>query len=435
MLDRSKRAVASRVFRPRLSVLRQKANLWQQVQTPEAKVQYQLKAFNAEWQRAVRSHPFYEWWAAEHGLPPSVSSIDDVAGFPVLTKRVLQMESDRVTNFGTLNRFVSTGGTTGQPLRVPTSSDDADRAWANMYLGRSWWGVEPFDHQLMVWGHAALFGAGCRRMVIAAQRAAADRMLNIRRLNAYNVTAAAVDESLRSIGTRQPAFVYGYTSAIFMLAKRALERGISPVGAAPKVVIVTSESVSPSDVEVIEQAFAAPVAIEYGAVETGVLSYSATSAEQAVFWDDFLITNVAGEIRVTTTAARTFPLINYELGDVVEPSVTHNGSVLSLRRVSGRTQDVLQIPVESGSEPVNALLLLHITKAFPGLLSMRFDDRDDQLLIEVLGATPVDVDGARSHVVAELAREGLAVDASRVIVRQVDSELTTMAGKRVIRLG
>jgi hypothetical protein len=74
--------------------------------------------------------------------------------------------SDELFRAGTVvRRWVTTGGSIGEPARYPSGTTEADLAWANMYLGRGWWGIRPFDEHVMLRGHSHPFGTGLKGRV------------------------------------------------------------------------------------------------------------------------------------------------------------------------------------------------------------------------------------------------------------------------------
>ena len=55
-------------------------------------------------------------------------------------------------------------------------------------------------------------------------------------------------------------------------------------------IIVTSETISDRDIEIIGQAFKVPVICEYGMAETSVVAYSVPNDKGLkIFWDSFIV--------------------------------------------------------------------------------------------------------------------------------------------------
>ena len=318
---------------------------------PEAIEAVQVARFNAIWSRCLAEVPFYRAWAREHELPPRIARTDQLLDFPTLTKRVIVERSDEIFRHGQLRHAVSTGGSTGVPARFPLDAAGSDNNWAALYLARGWWGIAPFDRQLLLWGHSHLFGTGWQRSIASARRRLADRLIGATRLNAYDMTPAAIARYAAVMSRLRPDFVIGYTSAVFRLARhleRAEDWTPSP---APKGVILTSETATPADIAVVGRVFAAPVILEYGLAEMGVVAYSRPGDDPRhlhLLWADHIAVNDHGAIRVTTISNRIFPLVNYDTGDHTRPADRPRRTVLSFAGIVGRTQDVVSIRTRAG---------------------------------------------------------------------------------------
>ena len=58
--------------------------------TRELREKYQREKFNRVWIDAYQNVPFYTKWKKEHNLPDSISSLDELAFWPIITKKELQ---------------------------------------------------------------------------------------------------------------------------------------------------------------------------------------------------------------------------------------------------------------------------------------------------------------------------------------------------------
>jgi len=181
------------LFYRRLMLLNKKQNFYRQYEGDLEFIRdYQLRAFNKVWRKAKIEIPFYKWWSDEHNLPDRLFSLDDLALFPVLTKEILQKNESLI--FGTKHSYktVSTGGSTGQPTSFITSNKQKDIEYANTYLGRSDFGINPMDKVILFWGHSHLFGSGAWGQVNQVKRILADKLISTTRLNAYDLSPVTV---------------------------------------------------------------------------------------------------------------------------------------------------------------------------------------------------------------------------------------------------
>ena len=261
--------------------------------------------------------------------------------------------ADEVFEGGRVKSSVLTGGSTGTPVRYPWSASDAATAFANMYTGRGWWGIRPFDAQVAFWGHgtpSARTGGG------TFEPPSAESATSLEHRQAECIRTGARRRCPRNTDgcdDCRPAYLYGYTSAVFRFAKH-LETNSLPVpfSSPLKGVIMTSETVTLSDLALVERVFSAPAIVEYGAAEIGPVAYSSPGRSGLrVFWTSFIVqADDEGHAVITTTGDRRFPLINYDIGDVIDVGHDQSESLLELPGIRGREADVVRMRTRDGRD-------------------------------------------------------------------------------------
>lgn len=391
----------------------------------------QVDRFNQVWSRCLREVPFYQAWRDEHDLPRSIASPTDLAAFPELDKATIVRHEEEIFGGRSTARAYTTGGSTASPTHFPAGREDGPYFWGNSYIGRSWWGIRPYDTNLHLWSHAHLFGSGLTRYVRQYKRAGMDRLINRVRLDGYDQRDAALQLDYEMLVRVRPAYVSGNTSTMFKLARYIETRGLPVTHLKLRGVLVTAETVSDADVEGIERAFGAPVLIEYGAAETGVIAFSAapTTRPLRVIWDSFIaLVDDEQELRVTTLDPRRFPLVNYRIGDRAVADATN---ALDFQAVLGRTQDFLRVPAKDGSvTEFLAIVPIHILKTYPGVLAVQFQQHDRHVKVFVQSAEPSpDLDDLRAHVLGKLLAEYSELDPEAISFELMDEPQRTIAGK------
>lgn len=393
--------------------------------------QHQIAAFNATWQRCLAEVPFYRAWAAEHELPPFIGAVSDLESFPALTKSVLVDREDLVFQGASAGRTYSTGGSSGAPARFPRGREDTLARYADVYVGRAWSGIRPFDPYVHLWGHAHLFNAS---RVSGWKRLAADRLVNATRLNAYDLSEAGLREHAARLSEADPVYIVGYTSAIFKLARFMESNNHVARLTRLKAVVVTAETVTDADVELISRVFSAPVVIQYGGAEIGDVAFSRHGSwPLAVLWYSHIVRlDAAGGMMITTLNKRLFPLINYAIGDVAEPGDVVRGNALSLQRVLGRQQDVVRLRSQDGRAlDMSAILPVHILKGLAGISTVQFKQTAD-LQVLISADRPLDLADVKDRFFHELKREHASIDRSSVHFVQVSTPVMTKAGKTAL---
>jgi phenylacetate-coenzyme A ligase PaaK-like adenylate-forming protein len=301
-------------------------------------------------------------------------------------------------------------------------------------MGRSWWGVDPLDPMLLFWGHSHLFGTGARGLWCHYKRKFYDKCLNVHRQNAYDMGIGTIGEYYREYRRSNPSVILGYTSCIYKLAKYMFEHRLD-CGRKKrlKAVIVTSETVTGSDVELISKVFGVPVIIEYGMAETGVIAYSYDSTWNIrLFWDSILALEGRDHVlNITTISDKYFPLINYHTEDIVEVLREADGSILELRSIQGRKRDVLRIGAVDGSYlEVSGILLVHVLKSYPRLYSIQFEQLEQNTVRILLAADrPLDLPEVKDYFIREVRKDHANIDGNCILMEQVESVSKTLAGK------
>lgn len=426
---------AQLLFRHRQALLSAKADLYDATDAERIEA-LQVERFNRVWARCLRDVPFYQAWAREHRLPQAIARTDDLLDFPILTKQVVVERSGEIFQNGKLTRAISTGGSLGTPARFPTSAQDADANWASLYVARGWWDIRPFDRQMLVWGHSHLFGDGFRRRIAMVKRNLADWLINARRLNAYDMSEQAIEHYVAALFTDRPVFVVGYTSVIFRLARHIERMPANRRIENLKGVILTAETASGADIDVIAGAFAAPAIVEYGGAETGVIAYSRYASDPMrlqLMWDSHIAVNDGGAIRVTTIGDRIFPLVNYDIGDTTKPAARARQTVIEFDTITGRTQDVVRLPATDGRELViSAIMFVHLLKPNPHVRSVSLQQGSGVLRIFVEGDDSLDINELTKFFILHMKNDYPYFDQRTVTLEKTQSPLKTLAGKHVL---
>lgn len=399
----------------------------------------QLRRFNKVWTYCLNEVPFYQAWAKEHSLPPQLQHIRELGMFPILTKEIVVERTDEIFQQGFITDAFVTGGSTGIPARYPKGPRDYLTNYAQTYAGRNWWDIQPFDPYLHIWGHAHLFGGdGLTGKIQKLKRQVADTLINAVRVNAYDMSPQGLESHYQALLRQNPFYITGYTSAVFKLARHieaqgGLKQKISNLHAA----VVTSETVTQADVNVISRVLGVSVIIEYGSVEMGTMATSRNGSwPLQVLWQTFAIRlpGMSGELNVTTLSDRLFPLINYTVGDrgVAEDIV--DGNVLTLAAVTGRNKDVVVMATQDGQPlELSPILPVHILKGEPGIHAVQFrQDTPNRLRIFLAGNGELPLEQLTRMFVGHMQDDHPDFDTGSVVLEQVEQPLLNKKGAQAL---
>ena len=419
------------IFNKRIKILKNKISLYNDIDCDVDIYGYQISKFNEVWKYSYENFKFYKEWKKRHDLPGTINSIDDLKLFPDLTKKDIQNNYEIIFDDLKKIQIISTGGSSGEPTKYPTNKKQKDNEYANTYLGKYWWGVEPLDSLLMFWGHSHLFGNGLKGKFNSWKRSFFDYLINTIRFSAYNMTDSTLVKNTNEIKHINPKAIIGYTSLISKMSKTIKANNLS-IGDKTNLrgVICTSETVSDYDIDIISDAFNCSVIIEYGMAECGVIAYSKKHTDNLVlFWDSFIATeNHNSILNITTLYDRAFPLINYKTDDIVITKKKYKKSVLSFKKIVGRSNDVLKIKVNEEIIEVHSELFTHLLKAISGIINFQITQKKD-LSIFVRYVCNDKNHKVKELFIYELEREYLKVDVEQFIFLQVEEIEKTISGK------
>ena len=312
--------------------------------------EWQLAAFNRQWQGLVTRVPYWSSLKTERGLPEHFDTWEQVrSGLPVLERsdlrtRVRELCDPRHPPC----QWRSTGGSTGEPLRVPVSRGEIRASAADVWYARSWFDISPSDRAFLIWGHSHLLGRGLAGWFRGQFRTWKDRLAGYRRWSAYRIGEADLRESGQRLLNFRPAYLLGYAVALdrFAMVNEVIAPQLRALGL--KAVIATAESFPRSDSRsVVQAAFGCPVVMEYGAVETGPIAHETPAGGYRVFWRWYFAEVVPStvapgswELILTSLYPRCLPLIRYRVGDLIVPlSEPPRSPLLEFRSVLGRCND------------------------------------------------------------------------------------------------
>lgn len=310
----------------------------------------QLRLLNQTWCEAADSIPFYQQLAQDIDRPNGFSSLKDYAdSLPPAVRSDFQSNQDRSsTRYDSVR---TTGGSTGQPVQFPTWKAEYEHAREVVRVGRHWNDLNAWDSCTLIWGHSHLLGHGLRGVLRGAERQIKDTLLGYSRVSAYDLSPTKLASLCSAIAGSRSTYLIGYSCALDRVARHFLETDARNLKC--KVVIATAEALPFDDSQkVIERAFNAPLAMEYGAVETGAIAYTRPHEGYHVFWWKYLLEAVPAseaksDILVTALYPRATPLFRYRIGDFISGAIRYSEdqtSVLSFERVLGRSNALVRLP-------------------------------------------------------------------------------------------
>jgi len=232
--------------------------------------------------------PYWRRVMDERGVRPEhVQGASDLRLLPFLTKEILRDHASELLAEGvpdSKKEQVSTGGTSGEPLRFMIDRDRSAKEWAFM----TW-----------QWGRVG-YRPGMRRAVLRGMLVQADRLhewhplLDELVLSTFRLSAATLPHYLRQIERYRPEFLHAYPSSAEHLAR--LLRDV-PQAKRPKfrALLLGSENVYPAQRELLEEAFGCRAYAWYGHSEKCLLGGGCEESDDYHIYPEYGVLEVIGE--------------------------------------------------------------------------------------------------------------------------------------------
>lgn len=346
--------------------------------TPEQLRALQLNRLRRLLRRAATEVPHYQALFKRLGCASDdFHDLADLRRLPLLDKAGIRAagEGMKSRNAQGLARF-NTGGSSGEPLIFFIGKERVSHDVAAKWRATRWWGVDFGDPEVVVWGSPIELGGQDR------VKALRDRLMRTTLLPAFEMNEARLDGFLAQLQRIRPRMLFGYPSALSLIARHAVKRGVALSGLGVKVAFVTSERLYDEQRAVIQEVFACPVANGYGGRDAGFIAHECPHGSLHVTAEDVIVElldkdgqpvpdGTPGEIVVTHLATPDFPFIRYRTGDVAVQSGKRcacGRGLPVLDEVQGRATDFV---IAADGTVMHGLALIYVLRDLPGVAQFK----------------------------------------------------------------
>lgn len=330
---------------------------------------FQLDRIRAVWDDCVHDVPYYGELVARGNAPPQIRSWNDFSEIPALDRATLREGASAFRRrSGPPGSYVSTGGSTGQPVKIGQWRGEGRRLRIAKLVPWIRHGYSLDSHLYLIWGHAHLLGTGWRRYRNHAIRKMKDWLLGYHRVDAYTLDAAKAARIAEEIVRVRPVGVVGYAAVLDLLARytESYHRQMGACGV--RFVMSCAEPPPRSDTfRLLREVFRCPILQEFGGVDFGHVATKTDDEPFLVFPDLNILeadsTTCEGgnpSALVTTLYRRYTPLIRYRQGDLLAGVKRDgHGHVFEFDELMGRVNDVVQL---DDGVSVHSVALVHCFK-------------------------------------------------------------------------
>jgi phenylacetate-CoA ligase len=243
---------------------------------------------------------------------------------PVLTKVDVRENFDRLCSTDLSQRETyeqTSGGSTGEPLRLVQDHYFRDRDRAIQFLISSWTGWRPGESELMILGS----DRDIRESTLGPRAEVANRLLRRSYVNAFRMPPEEMRACLRLLDRKRPRLIRAYAQSIYDLATFASREGIEV--APQRAILSTAGTLYPFMRERIESVFRCRVQDQYGSREVSGIAAECGEGEGLHVLPWMCVVEVVdeqgrnaapgtdGRLLVTSLCNYAMPLIRYEIGD------------------------------------------------------------------------------------------------------------------------
>ncbi|MBD9450376.1 phenylacetate--CoA ligase family protein [Rhizobium sp. RHZ02] len=416
-----------------------------------------LRAFQRErlqsiLRHAVQASPYYR-----ETLGDLVARRTAFGEYPILTKRALMQNFDRIVTDPRLSRgavddhlsgehpgaamfgeyrVAATGGTSGERGFAVFDQEGWLSAIANTLRFQKMVGIDEDTNSMGIFASSPVHISHRIGAEIRALRPSAPR-LNV---------LMPLSEVVSGLNTYQPQVISTYPSYVKVLANEQLAGRLH---IKPRLIRTSAETLTEDVRRLAAKAWGAVIANSYTCTEAGAMGHECELANGLHLAEDAFVFEVVdangrpvpngtrgAKLLVTSLTNRVLPLVRYEISDVVTLATEPCRCGLPFWRIAsidGRAEEMLRFgSVDGGMVEVHAHRLRSPLTATPGVRQYQFAQLPDglEITISLFPETDPDVVGEsiRRSVDAELAKVGAR--AGKLLIRTVDVIMRSGAGAK-----
>lgn len=369
--------------------------------------------------------------------------LDAFSAIPILTKAIIRDQGERLYASDHQKRrpYVNTsGGSTGEPVRLIQDRVYSDWNIANTLLYRTFAGQELGQLEVRLWGSERDILQGRESW----SRRLRDFLYNRLDLNAFRMTVEDMERFVKIFNSKRPPWVEAYAQPMYEFATFVQQRGgqiHSPNG-----ILTSAGTLYPFMRQRIAETFRCPVFNRYGSREVGGIACNCEQQRGLHLspWNHYLeildddhqpvAPGKMGHVHVTLLHNDSMPLIRYAIGDIAVHAEDDAAECPCGRRgmpliQSVRGRDVSLFKTRDGTL-IDGEYFTHL---FYGKSWCRqfqvIQQTYDHILINIVPAPGLEADMQRDQ--AELTHDARAVlgDEARVEFRLVDEIPPNASGK------
>ena len=260
-------------------------------------------------------------------------------------------------------------------------------------------------------------------------------MTNNLRADATDLSQTILERDVKRLISFRPEGVIAYSASLLALVRscKVYRERCQRLGI--KAIICTAGPLTKEEREEIGSFFSAPVGMEYGSMEGGVMAYQTpmTDGHYEVFDKTHIIhampEPVSGnsQVLVTKLYPSYLPLIRYKIGDyILDENIDEDGTVKGFREVYGRTGD--EVDMGNGIK-FHGQSFMTCAEGFDKIIAyqIRVNKKSEQVVFVAQTLSPLDED-ERNEIIKRASHMSGLVQAS-ITVQESNELVKAPSGK------
>lgn len=307
----------------------------------------QIKKFRKIFEYARDNSKFYRDLYAKHNiLDLEIKTIDDIQKVPIINKDLLRKHKieDVMTCESNDNLdFHYTSGSSGEPFQLVSTKFENFTAHVRFVKILMMHGYSPFKKMAVI----SRYNKNHKFKIEKTSRFNIIKYFQLFPKTTISVFDP-IEDIINSLQLYTPFVVWSTPSILLLVAnelKKRNERLNIPV------IILMSESVSDSDLNLLKSYIGLTVLDTYGCMEAPSMAYSYNSVDYKDFFVSSVLPEVinirefndskVGDIVITNLVNKTMPVIRYDLGDFVGVIDNLKFPNQKIGKVHGRYDDII----------------------------------------------------------------------------------------------
>jgi phenylacetate-CoA ligase len=313
----------------------------------------QVRKFRDIFEYAVANSKFYNKFYKEHGvLSLKIEKFEDIRKVPIIDKDILRkysMEDIMTCDISKKINIHSTSGSTGEPFKISFNKYEDYTSHVRVYWALKKAGYSLTDKIIMVTRYDPNHKFEVEKDVSVLN--ILQRRFNVFRREVISIFDSA-DDIISKLEGSSAKVLWSTPSIMQIIANRLVEKGKKFQF---QIIFLTSEVISPILKDLFISHLGKNIVNLYGSMESPSIGFDIGLNDHFTLFpnsnclevenhNETVEINKNGNVIITNLINKTFPIIRYNLNDLVEIENNQEFSPKYIKKIIGRRDDIIDLP-------------------------------------------------------------------------------------------